>query len=150
MKMEEKIEVKASVDEIWEVITDIEGSQERLSGIDKIEILEKPSHGMIGLKWRETRTLMGKEAEEIMWVIDEQPGQYYETEAHNHGMIYTSRMFIKDLGDRRLLGMSFLAEPKSVGARIMSGITGIFMKGAMRKVVRKDLEELKAAIELDG
>lgn len=147
MKMEEKVEVAASAEEIWEVITDIEGSQDRQSAINKVEILEKPSEGIIGLKWRETRTLMGKKAEETMWVIDSKPKQYYETEARNHGMIYKSRMFIEDHGDHCQLGMSFQAEPQSIGAKIMGGITSVFMKASMRKLVRKDLEELKAAIE---
>ena len=147
MRMEEKIEVAASAEEIWELITDIEGSQDRQSAIDKVEILEKPSEGIIGLKWRETRTVMGKKAEETMWVIDSKPKQYYETEAHNHGMIYKSRMFIEDHGECCQMGMSFQAESQTIGARIMSGIMSVFMKASMRKMVRKDLEELKAVIE---
>jgi carbon monoxide dehydrogenase subunit G len=42
MKLTIGIEIKAPKEKIWEVITDIENSVNTVSGIDKIEILNKP------------------------------------------------------------------------------------------------------------
>jgi hypothetical protein len=43
-------------------MTDIENASKIISGIDKIEVVEKPTHGLVGLRWRETRMLFGKPA----------------------------------------------------------------------------------------
>lgn len=147
MKLEETIEIQASAEVIWNVITDIEGAANRLSGINKVEILHKPENGLEGLKWKETRTLMGKEADETMWITESKAPVFYKTEAHNHGMIYTSEMFIEEKGDHSVLGMSFLGEPQTFGAKIMGAIMNVLMKKSMRKMIRKDLGELKSAIE---
>jgi len=49
--------------------TDLEGSAERLSGVNEAEILERPEFGL-GTRWRETRTMFGKEATEEMVVTE--------------------------------------------------------------------------------
>jgi len=39
----------SSREAIWAVITDIENTSRILSGVQKIELLEKPPHGLVGL-----------------------------------------------------------------------------------------------------
>lgn len=147
MNLEETIEVQASTEEIWAVITDIKGAEYRLSGIDKVEILYQPESGLVGLKWKETRTMFGKQAEETMWIIEAKAPEFYITEAHNHGMVYKSKMFIRRKEDLSILGMAFQADPQSLGAKIMAALSRLFMKKSMRKMMRRDLNELKAVIE---
>lgn len=147
MNLEETIEVQASPEEIWAVITDIEGAENRISGINKVEILHQPESGLEGLKWKETRTMFGKQAEETMWIIEAKAPEFYITEAHNHGMVYKSKMFIRRKEDLSILGMSFQGEPQTLVARIMAALSGLFMKKSMHKMIRRDLNELKAVIE---
>ena len=66
MKLKAEIMIDGTKEQIWEVITDIEGSVETISAIEKIDILDKPVSGFLGLKWEETRTMFGKEATEVM------------------------------------------------------------------------------------
>ena len=62
MLVEAQITINASKAAIWAAITDIENASEIITGIEKIEIVEKPAAGLVGLRWRETRMLFGKPA----------------------------------------------------------------------------------------
>ena len=66
MQFKMRVPVKASKQEVWKSITDFETAADRISGIDEIEILNKPAEGLVGLKWKETRTMFGKTATETM------------------------------------------------------------------------------------
>jgi hypothetical protein len=57
-----QITINASKASVWATITDIENAAKTVSGIDDIEIVEKPANGLVGLRWRETRMLFGKPA----------------------------------------------------------------------------------------
>ncbi len=47
---------------VWAAITDVASASAILSGVEKIEIVAQPPHGLVGLRWRETRLLYGKPA----------------------------------------------------------------------------------------
>lgn len=55
MLVETQVTINASKPAIWAAITDMENAASFMSGIDKIEILEKPASGLVGLKWRARR-----------------------------------------------------------------------------------------------
>jgi hypothetical protein len=63
-----KVTIKGSKAAIWAAVTDIEGAAESIRGIERIEIVEKPKIGLVGLKWRETRVLFGKPATAEKWI----------------------------------------------------------------------------------
>lgn len=83
-----RIKINCTKEKVWELITDIENSANFISGINNIEILNQPREGLIGLKWKETRKMFGKEAEEVMWITESEPYKYYQTRAESHGAIY--------------------------------------------------------------
>ncbi len=148
MNIQEQISINASKEQIWEVIIDIDRAAERISGIEEIEVLERPNQGIIGLKWKETRTMFGKTATEIMWITEAEENAYYQTRAENHGAIYTSRLAITEASEgTSLLTMSFGAETPGLLAKIMSATLGQLFKGATVKAIRKDLEDIKANVE---
>ena len=70
MQVEVKTEIKSTPELIWKTITDLENCDKVISGIEEVEILEKPASGFTGTKWKETRTLFGKTATETMWITD--------------------------------------------------------------------------------
>ena len=82
--------INAPRERVWNLITDSDGWTDNISGIKSVEVLEKPSDGVIGLKWREKREFFGKEATETMWITAAETGHWYETNALNHGMAYTT------------------------------------------------------------
>ncbi len=59
MIVEAQVTINGSKAAIWAAITNIENASETISGIENIEVLEKPANGLVGLRWRETRMLSG-------------------------------------------------------------------------------------------
>ena len=147
MHLQVTVPVNASKHDVWQVVADIENAANTISAIDKIEVLEKPSQGLVGLKWRETRTLFGKTATETMCVTNAVEDQFYSTEARSHGAVYKSRIQVSDKGGTTLLSMDFDAEPNSFGAKLLSATIGVMFKNATKKALLKDLEDVKAAAE---
>ena len=49
MIVEAQVTINGSKAAIWAAITDIENASEIISGIEKIEVLEKPANGLVGL-----------------------------------------------------------------------------------------------------
>lgn len=147
MKMSAQVSIQGSREEIWKVITDIENCTDRISGIEKIEILERPESGLVGLKWRETRTLFGKTATEVMWITDVVENQSYDVRAESHGSVYESRLSIGEEGDNHILKMDFDGQPQTLLAKLMMITMGWMFKGATEKALKQDLEDIKAAVE---
>lgn len=139
--------IQATPDKVWAIVTDIDGAAERISEIKKIEVLERPSDGLLGLKWRETRVMFGKEANETMTITAVEPGQWYETSAINCGTEYRSRIEVVDKGDDVTeLKFSFEGKPLTLLARIFSFI-GYFFTGMLKSCMEKDLADIKRAAE---
>lgn len=147
MKLSVQENVFAPVDVVWSLITDIENSAARISGIDKVEVLERGDDNMLGFKWKETRTMFGKEATEVMWITDIVENTHYDTRAESHGSVYESRLWVVEDEGNTILGMDFEGTPQTFGARVMSWIMGNMMKKSIVKALRKDLEDIKAAAE---
>lgn len=148
MQTQVSIDIAAAPDAVWQVITDIENAAQTIRGIDHVEVLT-PAAGpsIVGLKWRETRTMFGKEATEVMWITAAEDARFYETRAESHGAIYVSRLSIEPTDDGCTLTMSFDGQAVTFGAKVMWALTGWMAKGAMRKALSADLEDIKAAVE---
>jgi carbon monoxide dehydrogenase subunit G len=148
MQVSVSTDIKATPQKVWKVITDIENSKGRIKAIQGIEVLE-PAKGpsIVGLKWRETRTMFGKEATEVMWVTGVEEGKAYDVRAESHGAIYRTRLAVEPLEGGTRLSMSFHGQPVTFGAKLMWALMGFMMKGSMRKALQKDLEDIKAAVE---
>ena len=92
MLVEAQETINGSKAAIWAVITNIGNSSEIISGIEKIEVLEKPANGLVGLKWRETRILFGKSATVEKWITDAVENEFYKTRAEDGGFVFVTTM----------------------------------------------------------
>ena len=119
MKLEMQIDIAATREEVWRAITNIEGAADAIRGIEKVEVLERPDTGLVGLKWRETRTLFGKTATEVMWITDAVENESYQTRAESHGSVYVSRFAIAEAAAGVRLTMGFEGTPQTAAAKIM-------------------------------
>ncbi|MBB6480055.1 SRPBCC family protein [Spirochaeta isovalerica] len=144
--IELSINISAPREKVWSVITDIENSVNTISGIRKIEILEK-GNPFIGLKWRETREMFGKEATEVMWIHNAEENNFYNVRAESHGSRYYTDFYLKDSSEGCALTMKFTAEIESFGARLVNFLLGWMFKNATIKALEKDLEDIKEAVE---
>jgi hypothetical protein len=147
MRVQVRVCIDGTKEDIWQVITDIKGSEKTIGAIEGIEILEKPATGLTGLKWRETRTMFGQTATEVMWITDVKENDYYQTRAESHGAIYISKLQIEEQEDKTYLTMAFHGQAQSLAAKIMSVATGFLFKSATQKALQKDLEDIKVAVE---
>lgn len=136
---------------VWRIITDIDSAAERIGAIRAIEVLDRggedPRHPLIGLRWRETRVMFGKEASETMTITGAVENDWYETIAHNHGMVYRSRLDLEDAAGGTVLRMGFKGEAQGIGARLMSAVMMPFFKKGTIKALQQDLLDIRQAAE---
>lgn len=147
MELSAQTLINRPVELVWNQIIDIRNSAQFIEGIIKIEVLEEPENTRIGFKWKETRMMFGKEATEIMWITEYKENEYYQTRAESHGSVYISRMAVEEVNSQTQLTMSFKGEPQTFMAKIFSKLMGAMMKGSMKKIVLKDLADIKVAVE---
>jgi hypothetical protein len=147
MLVETQVTIKGAKPAVWAAITDMENAASFISGIDKVEILEKPANGLVGLKWRETRMLFGKPATADKWITEAAEQAFYKTRAESDGFIFLSTLRMS--GDDGAVTLTSIHDslPQSLGAKIMSIPMSLLFKGVARKAVLQDLQDIKAALE---
>src|SRR5262245_23726298 len=98
MIVEAQVTIKGSRAATWAAITDIENASEIISGIEKIEVLEKPANGLVGLRWRETRMLFGEPAAVEKWITEAVENELYKTQAEDRGVLFITTNRISESG----------------------------------------------------
>jgi len=147
MKLEVSELIDAPVEQVWNSVADIENSPNMISGIEKVEVLERGKEGLKGCSWKETRIMFGKAAEETMTIIEAVENSHYVTHAESHGSRYRSRISVCDRNGKTELKMEFYALPQTVLAKVVWGLTGFLFKGATKKALQSDLTDIKKFIE---
>jgi hypothetical protein len=147
MVVEVQVTINGSKAAIWAAITDIENAAEIISGIESVEILEKPASGLVGLKWRETRMLFGKPATAEKWITDAAENEFYKTRAESDGFIFLSTTSLSESSGGITLASSHDSKPQSMVAKLMSIPMMFLFKGVAKKALLQDLNDIKAAVE---
>ena len=137
----------SSREAIWAVITDIENTPRILSGVQKIELLEKPPLGLVGLRWRETRLLFGKPATVEKWITEAVENEYYSTRAEDGGFVFLTAKRISEGQGGIILTECHESKPQSLVAMFMAIPMMLFFKGVIRNALLQDLNDLKSAVE---
>jgi len=137
--------VKGSPEHVFEVFTDIEKSAERITGVERIEMLTEGPVGK-GTRFRETRIMFKKEATEEMEITEFEPGKRVTIEADSCGAHFTSTFAFTREGDHVRVDLEFRTRATSFFAILFAPI-GWLMMGTMKKAIEKDMDELKAAAE---
>ena len=142
--------INAPIDRVFELATDLPRAAQHIDGIDKIELLTEGPIGM-GTRWRETRTMMGREATEEMWITAFDPPSgsteaSYTAEAESCGCHYWSTFSFEAIGDTTQVTMGFRGEGRSLMAKLMSPLSGLMM-GSIKKMIAQDLADLKRVAE---
>ena len=147
MLVEAQVTINGSKAAIWAAITDIENHSEIISGIENIEVLEKPAHGLVGLRWRETRMLFGKPATAEKWITDAAENEFYKTRAESDGFVFLSTMSISESSGGITLTSSHDSQPQGIVARLMSIPMGLLFKGVVKKAILQDLNDIRRTVE---
>jgi uncharacterized protein YndB with AHSA1/START domain len=146
MIVEVQVNIKGSRSAVWAAITNIENTAKFISGIEKIEVVEKPANGLVGLKWRETRMYFGKPVTVEIWITDAVEIEFYKTRAESDGYLFLSTMSLSESGDGVTLTSSHDYKPQSIAAKLKS-ISMFLFKGMIRKILQQDLNDIKSAVE---
>jgi len=147
MIVEAQVTINGSKAAIWAAITNIENASETISGIEKIEVLEKPANGLVGLKWAETRMLFGKPATVKKWITDAAENEFYKTRAEDGGFVFLTTKSISESSGGVTLSESHESKPQGIRAKLMSIPMGLFFKGVIKKALLQDLNDIKSAVE---
>jgi hypothetical protein len=150
MLVEAQVTINGSRAAIWAAITNIEHASATIRGIENIEVVEKPANGLVGLKWRETRTLFGKPATAEKWITDAAEHEFYKTRAESDGFVFTSTMSISESGGGVTLTSVHDSQPQGLVARFLSVPMMLLFKGVARKAILQDLNDIKSAVEQAG
>ena len=146
MQIEVSRQINAPLDQVFEAFTDLANAPERISGIVSVELLtDGPMRE--GTRWKETRKMMGKEATETMWITRFDPPNCYVAEAESCGTHYVSTLSFEEADGGTLVTMTFEGKPVTFVAKLFSLLMGWMMKGAVRKMVGQDLEDLGGVCE---
>ena len=148
MQIEISRQVAATPEHVWDVIADVANSAHVIGAIDSVELLAGPSPVELGTTWRETRTMLGRQATAEMTVTAVDPGRSYTVRAHSAGTDYESRVSVAPAGDGAVLAMTLGATSTSTQGRLLSATVGRLFVGATRKALEQDLADIAAVAEL--
>jgi hypothetical protein len=146
MIVEAQVTINGSKAAIWAAMTNIEKAAEIISGIKKIEVVDKPASRLVGLKWRETRILFGKPATVEKWITDAAENEFYKTRAEDGGFLFlTTNRISENGGGIALIGIHE-TKPQGFVATLKS-LPMVFFKGVIKKAILQDLNDIKSAVE---
>lgn len=148
MIVEAAVTISGAKAAVWAVITNISNAAQILSGVEKIEVIERPATGLVGLKWRETRILFGKPAAVEKWVTDAAENAFYTTRAEDGGFVFLTTMRISESDGGITLTSTHETKPQGFVARLKS-LPMVFFKGMIKKAIVQDLNDIKAAVEYE-
>jgi len=148
MLVEVQVTINAPRAAIWAVAADIEHGADILGGVDKVEILEKPAQGLVGLKWRETRMLFGKPASADKWITEAAENEFYSTRAESDGFVFLSTLRLSERSDGGMALTSIHdSQPQTFKTRLMAIPMMLLFRGVAKKALLQDLKDIKAAAE---
>ena len=140
--------IAAPPQEVWNIITDIPGSIDRIDAIVKIEMLTDQGMG-VGTRWKETRTVFKRESTEEMEVTEFEPPLRYVVEADSCGAHFVSELRCEPDGeDNTRLIMVMETTPMAFFAKLMKPLAKLAM-GTTRKMLVKDLDDIAKACTID-
>jgi len=147
MLVEAHVNINGSKAAVWAVMTDIENAADIMRGVEKIEILERPADGLIGMRWRETRMYFGKPATVEKQITEAAENEFYKTRAEDSGFIFLTTMTISaGTNDSVTLTSSHDTQPQGFVAKLKSTPMFLF-KGMLKKALLQDLNDIKTAVE---
>jgi hypothetical protein len=146
MLVEAQVTINGSKAAIWAAITNIENASDIIRGIERIEVVEKPASGLVGLKWRETRMLFGKPATVEKWVTEAAENEFYRTRAEDGGFVFLTTLRISESASGIALISSHETKPQGFVAQLKS-MPMVLFKGVIKKAILQDLRDIKSAVE---
>jgi hypothetical protein len=113
-----------------------------------VTILSEQKRGA-GLRWSETREVMGKEATETMEMASFEENRSYVVTCDSHGTFWETTFTFEERDGGTQVTCRMTMEPRTLKAKMMKPMMGM-MRGMMEKCMNGDFEALKAVCESDA
>ena len=140
-------EIEAPVEQVWAVLTDLDGAVENLSGVTRVERLDGAGYE-VGTRWRETRKVLGKEATEEMTVTEVEPGRRTVITAESGGIAYRTEFTLAPTATGTQLTMTFAGTSNATGVRaIIEKLMAPLGTAVTRKMMTADLADIARAAQ---
>jgi polyketide cyclase/dehydrase/lipid transport protein len=137
-------EMRAPVEQVFGLFTDIEHGAERVSGIKKIEVLTTGPFEL-GTRWRETREVLGRLDDAEMEVTSFELNRQYTVTHHKAGVRIDTVFTFEPLPDGARVSIEFGLNSQGLPPGLLSPLEWA-LAGKVRDVLSQDLSDLKASI----
>ena len=134
--------------EVWRVLTDLDRAPKVLTSVVSVERLEGDGYD-VGVAWRETRRMFGKEESEDMWVTHAVAPHTATVAAHSRGTHYETVFRCEPSSLGTTLHVDFTAQSagRGVGQRLAMAVFAKAGMKATQNALRQDLEDIAKAVE---
>ena len=139
-------EIRAPIQVVFEVFTDLEHLTEHIEGIIESEVLTEGPVGP-GTRWTETRKVMGKPHTEEMAIGEFELNKRYTVTAENCGTAYLSTLTFEEIDAGTRVTFAFVGKPLTFFAKLLSPMF-FLMGGSLQKMMAADLDDLTKVAEV--
>lgn len=141
--------VRAPVDRVWGVLTDIAHADQTLSGVTRIESITDGPYG-VGTQWRETRRMFGRETtEQLRVTVADEPTRTV-IEADSAGVHYVTEFTLAphtENATRLTMRFTAVQAKANPAQKVLWTMFGRLGAKATEKVMRQDLRDIAARAE---
>jgi uncharacterized protein YndB with AHSA1/START domain len=137
--------VAAPVEQVFDVFTDVEHGAERVTNIQKIEMLTVGAL-RLGSRWLETRAVLGHQDTAEMEVTAFEHNRTYTITHHKAGARIDAVFTFDPVDDQTTVQIEFIMESHGLPPGALAPVRWA-MASTVRDVIGQDLEDLKAFIE---
>ena len=134
--------IKASIDKVFQTVSNIENFSKAIPAIVRFEYLSDKNQG-VGTKFRETR-LMGKKEQSTDLEVTEYAGnEYIRILSDTHGTTWDSIFSVKPVDDQVELTLTMEAKAHGLLPKLINPL----IKGLVKKALENDMDLLKSYCE---
>jgi len=137
--------VAAPVEQVFDMFTDVEHGAERVTNIQKIEMLTVGSL-RLGSRWLETRAVLGHQDTAEMEVTAFEQNRTYTITHHKAGARIDAVFTFAPVDGQTSVQIEFILESHGLPAGALAPVRWA-MASTVRDVIGQDLDDLKAFIE---
>lgn len=134
--------IHAPPDRVFETVSDISNFREAVPHIVDVEFLSDQRTG-VGTRFRETRSMRGREATTELEVTEYQPNERVRMVADSHGSVWDTVFTVEPAGDGTQLTMVMDDRPYKLLPKLLNPL----IRGTVGKALEADMDAVKEYCE---